>query len=298
MQRTYEELAKLSEQLALANPATIVPALPPNATNAQTEEEDDRRVKLALQRWFDRISDDGELRKDMDMRAFVMNKFSYVPVQVFRRKASSFSWLGRPTPDDDLELVTAKDLHATQETAFLACVATLENLIRKQRDKASAESVVGEKLINLAIAEKSRSLSRSLETFGRCQQMVSEVGLGKCANDLVTLYDGFNYHASNSKAVKDTLEQRTQLLEEYQLAVKAGIGKRRTLEKMKGGSAINGAKVDELLGDLHTAQGYEKHLANKVENMSRNLHSALEKHAHSVEKDLYQVGKECARDVG
>ena len=133
VQRTYEELIKLSEQLALANPQTIVPALPPNQTNAQTEEEDDRRVKVAFQKWFDRISDDDDLKRDLDLQAFIMNKFSYVPVQVFKRKASTFNWLGRPTPDDDLELVTAKDIHNSQETAFLSCVQALEVVIRRNR---------------------------------------------------------------------------------------------------------------------------------------------------------------------
>lgn len=293
VQRTYEELLKLSEQLALANPQTIVPALPPNQTNAQTEEEDDRRVKLSLQNWFDRISYDEDLRKDMDLKAFVMNKFSYVPVQVFKRKAStsSFNWLGRPTPDDDLELVTAKDIHSAQEVAFLACVNALENVIRRNRDLSNCESDVGEKLVNLSIVEKNRTLSNGLESMGRAEHAISDIGLTKCANDLITVYDGFNYHASNARAVKDTLQQRTQLLEEYQLAVKASISKRRTLEKMKGSSSLKPEKVDEMLADLQIANGYEKHLAGKVEGMSRNLHMSLEKHSVSTKNDIHQVSK-------
>ncbi|TIC43570.1 hypothetical protein E3Q08_02282 [Wallemia mellicola] len=297
VQRTYEELLKLSEQLALANPQTIVPALPPNQTNAQTEEEDDRRVKLSLQNWFDRISYDEDLRKDMDLKAFVMNKFSYVPVQVFKRKAStsSFNWLGRPTPDDDLELVTAKDIHSAQEVAFLACVNALENVIRRNRDLSNCESDVGEKLVNLSIVEKNRTLSNGLESMGRAEHAISDIGLTKCANDLITVYDGFNYHASNARAVKDTLQQRTQLLEEYQLAVKASISKRRTLEKMKGSSSLKPEKVDEMLADLQIANGYEKHLAGKVEGMSRNLHMSLEKHSVSTKNDIHQLLMENAR---
>lgn len=91
------------------------------------------------------------------------------------------------------------------------------------------------------------------------------------------------------------MQQRTQLLEEYQLAVKATISKRRNLEKMKGSSSIKTDKVDEMLNDLQISKGYENHLAGKVENMSKNLHMSLERHAISVEKDIHHTLMENAR---
>ena len=77
--------------------------------------------------------------------------------------------------------------------------------------------------------------------------------------------------------------------------MKSTIGKRRNLEKMKGSSSIKTDKVDEMLNDLQISKGYENHLAGKVENMSKNLHMSLERHAISVEKDIHHTLMENAR---
>ena len=77
--------------------------------------------------------------------------------------------------------------------------------------------------------------------------------------------------------------------------MKATISKRRNLEKMKGSSSIKTDKVDEMLNDLQISKGYENHLAGKVENMSKNLHMSLERHAISVEKDIHHTLMENAR---
>lgn len=49
---------------------------------------------------------------------------------------------------------------------------------------------------------------------------------------------------------QDALSQRTQILEDSQNATKSAINKRRAVERMKGSSSINPAKVDEALREM------------------------------------------------
>ncbi len=50
--RSYTEFQQFYESIVQSNPQTIVPALPLAQTSAPTDEEDDRLVKLMLQRWL------------------------------------------------------------------------------------------------------------------------------------------------------------------------------------------------------------------------------------------------------
>ena len=58
------------------------------------------------------------------------------------------------------------------------------------------------------------------------------------------------YQGINARAAKETLQQRTQVLEEYQTAVKNSISKRRNIERIKASSNIRPERVDEALEDL------------------------------------------------
>lgn len=49
--------------------------------------------------------------------------------------------------------------------------------------------------------------------------------------------------------------QRTQLLEDSQTATKSAITKRRNVEKLKGSSSINQAKVDDALHEMEEVSG-------------------------------------------
>lgn len=55
------------------------------------------------------------------------------------------------------------------------------------------------------------------------------------------MYDGYE---------QETLQQRTQVLEEYQTAVKTSISKRRNIERLKASNNIRPERVDEALEDM------------------------------------------------
>ena len=53
--RSYVEFQQFHEAIVQNNLQTITPALPLARTSAPTDEEDDRLVKIMLQRWFARV---------------------------------------------------------------------------------------------------------------------------------------------------------------------------------------------------------------------------------------------------
>lgn len=61
----------------------------------------------------------------------------------------------------------------------------------------------------------------------------------------------------NAKSAKETLLQRTSVLEEYQAAVKSSISKRRYIERLKSSSSIRPDKVDEALEDLEEVRSIQ-----------------------------------------
>ena len=93
----------------MSNPQTIIPALPLAQTSAPTDEEDDRLVKIMLQRWITRVCEDTILIHDEDVRSFIESDFGYQPMPRPKRKASSgFSLIRKGVPDEDSELQKAR----------------------------------------------------------------------------------------------------------------------------------------------------------------------------------------------
>jgi hypothetical protein len=103
------EFQQLYDALTHNNPQTILPALPLAQTSAPTDEEDDRLVKIMLQRWFTRVCEDMILVYDEELRSFVESDFGYQPTPRPKRKTSSgFSLMRRHVPDEDEELQRAR----------------------------------------------------------------------------------------------------------------------------------------------------------------------------------------------
>ena len=83
--RSYLEFQQFYEIVIQNNPQTIVPALPLARTSAPTDEEDDRLVKIMLQRWFARVCEDPILVHEEELRSFVESDFGYTPTPAARR---------------------------------------------------------------------------------------------------------------------------------------------------------------------------------------------------------------------
>lgn len=129
MSRSYLECQQFYDAIVHNNPQTIIPALPLAQTSAPTDEEDDRLVKIMLQRWLTRICENPILLHDEDVRLFIESDFGYQPNPRPRRKGSSgFGLMRRAVPDEDEELQRARFELTKLETQFFDAAKAIDKL--------------------------------------------------------------------------------------------------------------------------------------------------------------------------
>ena len=73
---THGEFVKLADHLISSNPEALVPAVPPAQTSAGVgTDEDEARVKAAIQRWLNAVCSNDVLMRDEEMVFFVGKRF-------------------------------------------------------------------------------------------------------------------------------------------------------------------------------------------------------------------------------
>ena len=136
--RSYFEFQQFYDAIVHSNPQTIVPALPLAQTSAPTDEEDDRLVKIMLQRWLTRICEDQILTSEEEVRSFVESDFGYQPNPITKRKASSgFTLIRRNVPDEDEELQRARFELTKLETQFFDAAKAIDKLSKARKSQYS-----------------------------------------------------------------------------------------------------------------------------------------------------------------
>ncbi|KAI0796965.1 Vps5 C terminal like-domain-containing protein [Abortiporus biennis] len=285
--RSYTEFQQFYETIILNNPQTIIPALPLAQTSAPTDEEDDRLVRIMLQRWLSRICEDPILISEEEVRSFIESDFGYQPTPNTRRKASSgFSLIRRGVPDEDEELQKARFELTKLETQFFDAAKAIDRLAKARRSMANVRAEMGNKLVNVATTEAHPPLGNAMRKIGRAYHSLSDLDQAQAISECVIVGDSLGYQGLNARSAKETLQQRTAVLEEYQAAVKMTISKRRNIERLRASSNIRPEKVDEALQDLDEADKYEQILARRAEGISQNLHRALDRHKRLVTDDV------------
>lgn len=132
--RSYYEFQQFYDAIIHNNPQTIIPALPLAQTSAPTDEEDDRLVKIMLQRWLTRICDDPILSTEEELRSFIESDFGYQPTPNTRKKASSgFSLIKRGVPDEDEELQKARFELTKLEGQFFDAAKAIDKLAKSRK---------------------------------------------------------------------------------------------------------------------------------------------------------------------
>ena len=109
---------------------------------------------------------------------------------------------------------------------------------------------MGNKLISVATTDSHPPLGNALRKIGRVWHTMADIDQAESIGECVILGDSLGYQGLNARSAKETLLQRTTVLEEYQTAVKTAISKRRNIERLKASSNIRPEKVDEALEDL------------------------------------------------
>lgn len=294
--RSYLEFQQFYEAIIHSNPQTIIPALPLAQTSAPSDEEDDRLVKIMMQRWITRVCEDPILVHDEDLRSFIESDFGYQPTPRPRRKTSSgFGLMRRGVPDEDEELQRARFELTKLEGQFFDTAKAVDKLAMARKSLAAAHTEMGNKLINVATTEAHPPLGNAFRKIGRAWHSLADLGHAQAISECVVVGDSLGYQGMNARSAKETLLMRTGVLEEYQAAVKTTISKRRHIERLKASSNIRPDRVDEALEDMEEANKYEQVLAKRAEGISQNLHKALETHNQYANDDITTALIEHAR---
>jgi len=117
-------------------------------------------------------------------------------------------------------------------------------------DLALAHTEMGNKLINVATTEAHPPLANALRKIGRTWHSLADLHQSQAISECVIVGDSFGYQGMNARSARETLLQRTGVLEEYQAAVKSTISKRRHIERLKSSSNIRPDRVDDALEDM------------------------------------------------
>lgn len=294
--RSYLEFQQFYESIVHNNPQTIVPALPLAQTSAPTDEEDDRLVKIMLQRWITRVCEDLILLNDEDVRAFIESDFGYQPTPRPRRKTSTgFGIIRRGVPDEDEDLQRARFELTKLEGQFFETAKAVDKLALSRKALTTAHAEMGNKLVNVASTEAHPPLGNALRSLGRAWHSVADLDHAQAISDCVILGDSLGYQGMNARSAKETLQMRTGVLEEYQSAVKTTISKRRQIERLKASSNIRPDRVDEAIEEMEEANRYELILAKRADGISQNLHQALQTHNRYANDDITTALIEHAR---
>ncbi|KIM46319.1 hypothetical protein M413DRAFT_441406 [Hebeloma cylindrosporum] len=294
--RSYLEFQQFYDSIVHSNPQTIIPALPLAQTSAPTDEEDDRLVKIMLQRWITRVCEDPILVHDEDVRSFIESDFGYQPTPRPRRKTTSgFGIIRRGVPDEDEELQRARFELTKLEGQFFETAKSVDKLAVARKALAAVHSEMGNKLINVATTEAHPPLGNAIRKLGRTWHSVADLDHAQAISECVILGDSLGYQGMNARSAKETLLMRTGVLEEYQSAVKTTISKRRQIERLKASSNIRSDRVDEALEEIEEASRYEQTLAKRAEGISQNLHRALHTHNRYANDDITTALIEHAR---
>lgn len=109
---------------------------------------------------------------------------------------------------------------------------------------------MGNKFVNVATTEAHPPLGNALQKLGRAYHSLSDLDQAQAISECVIIGDTLGYQGLNARSAKETLQQRTSVLEEYQAAAKTTISKRRNIERLKAQKNIPKERVDEALEDL------------------------------------------------
>lgn len=132
--RSLSEFAALFDALATRNAHVIVPALPSAQTSAATDEEEDRLVRAAFQRWFNRVTRNDQLASDDELRMFLESHFGYTPQATHRRaKAASFGKFKRSGDVEEDRMAEAARDFRKLETAYADVARATDKEARLRR---------------------------------------------------------------------------------------------------------------------------------------------------------------------
>ncbi|KAJ5573600.1 Retromer complex Vps17 [Penicillium hispanicum] len=276
VRRTHSEFTKLADHLISANPEALVPAVPPPVTPAGAgTDEDEIRVKAAMQRWLNAVLSNEVLIQDDEVVLFVESDFGYSPVLrmkqpatgVRRKMLKQFA----PPPDDTPELQAARPAVKMFYLGSMDSSHKVDRVVKARRGLGLAEADFGVKLGQMHVQETHPGLGAAYRKLGKIIQTVGDFHAVQATAEATTLGEPLSYHSSDAFIVKETLTNRHILLRELLQAQQSARSKRAAADRLKVSSSVRSDKVDEAINALEEAQNHEDYLTKRTQRVTTNL---------------------------
>ncbi|KAJ5795029.1 Retromer complex Vps17 [Penicillium paradoxum] len=276
VRRTHSEFIKLADHLVSANPEALVPAVPSPVTPAGAgTEEDEFRIKSAMQRWLNVVLGNDVLIHDDEIVLFVESDFGYSPVLrmkqpatgVRRKMLKQFA----PPPDDTPELQAARPVAKLFYLGSMDTSHKVDRVVKARRGLGLAEADFGVKLGQMHVQETHPGLSAAYRKLGKVIQNVGDYHAVQATAEATTLSEPLSYHSSDAFIVKETLTNRHILLRELIQAQQNTRSKHSAAERLKVSSSVRRDKVDEAINALEEAQNHEDYLTKRTQRVTSNL---------------------------
>ena len=137
-------------------------------------------------------------------------------------------------------------------------------LSRAEQDFASKISSVGQ-------IEHHPGLSKAYRQLAKAFLQKSDITSAQSTTELTTFADPLSLLSQTAFIAKETLTTRHFLIREYNNAQAASRTKHAALQRMKSGTKIDEAKVDEALSNYEEAKAKENELQHRVARVTGNL---------------------------
>jgi hypothetical protein len=276
VRRTHHEFVKFFEHLNGANPECFVPSVPPSVTSAGTgTEEDEKKVKVNMQLWLDRVSSNPILARDDEFVYFIEAGFGYTPVVKRKPPATGLARKAmkqlQPPYDEVVELHEFRPLVKRVYQLAQENHHKLDKATKSRRSLGLTTNEFGNKAVAMANIEAHQGMMNLWRKLGKTLTTIGDLDAIKATYEAASFGDGIEWIANNAYVFKEALTNRHLLMRELVKAQASTKSKHQVAVRVKGSGNINPVRVDETIKALEDATHVEEQLTTKVRRVSENM---------------------------
>lgn len=297
VRRTHQELQRFATHLTSANPECFVPALPPSSNAYPSgSSESSEQLRVALQKWFDRICRSALLASDPEFLYFVEATTGYVPLAKSTARATGLQrkMLKQlaPPPDNVPELRDFRPQAKLLHTFALESKQRLDQVAKERRSLGSALNELAQG-IHARAAGDSR-LGPACDRVARALNIDGDVQKQLALAEEAAFGDTIALIASDAYIVKETLTNRHLLMRDLQKAQKSTESRHADATQLKGDPHVAPGKLNDAITQLESASFLENRIGATVRRVSDHLLAQKRVFLSRVEQDVLEAVGQCA----
>ena len=299
IRRTFNEVVKFNQYLAVSNLEVFVPVIPLAQTSfPKGGEEENKQLHIVWQEWFDRITLNPILPTDEEFVYFIESDFGYSVINSKCRSAVASGIMRKtlkqlPVPFDPFEDLAS--FRPMVKAAYLLCQKihnTLEQSRKCDKQQSALVLELSVKLKGLALFEQVHPGMKNMwQKLGKVAQIQSELLTIQLITDMASLGDGLQALANDLYEVKEALTNRHLIMREYLQAQAQTKAKQIQASKHKSKSSLNPIRVEEALTSLQMAIDAEDNLKNQMKRISGEMMFERKEQINFKEKKFHTMLK-------